>query len=601
MLVACVASHGAGCADWPNAESACVADDDCAGCGRCTNGRCVFDPDNRPKSCVTEETEPCNGRDDDNNGVLDDPESCWAPVFAFTSDGGRCFGLSPLGPPSTCAGYRAVAAEPAFRLMAHPTAGAVRVRQCSHDSQHVIVRELPATSSGETVAAWEALGYDCSLSLGYAFDQAPELVARPPHGRPCALVRRGQAGAGGDPVRWRLTLGAEVSAQACDPTATLWVFGEGEACAAAPDESCVMSLCPLQPSGRVVARELADEIVAAPNSMIRQSWTLLNDGPLDWGPDWRVAYVAGKFSYSGSHALGRRVARGETYVHEVELGAPRTGLDLREEWMIVSNEGHAFAPMRLTVDVSASHAAHLVAMTPTHLSDYPPGFDLVATVTLSNVGSRAWSSDFRLRPASRTLATIVDVAIGRAVDVGESVTISVPLRTPNDPGDREELLVLVDADGDPVPIDGQAGVALALRVIGASAAFVVAESHPQGTDLPPGVFFLKYFRLENRGTTTWTQSWIARQSIWQGLALVGLVRLPRDVPPGATFDLAIPMRVPDGSLGEDVDDGWNLYDDNDWVVPIIRRDALAGTRMRNERGAWLWTTVGATKPCLPRE
>ncbi|MBI4515448.1 MAG: hypothetical protein HY699_06505 [Deltaproteobacteria bacterium] len=170
------------------------------------------DGNNRASSGFTAKPpETCNGVDDDGNGVIDDPGSCWAVVYRFQSTAGaRCLGPN-LSPPSTCFGY---AREiEAFIVASNPVPGTYRARQCSKSTDHIVVEYGSADYS-----ALAGAGYDCSLDLGYIYraGQGPASGSTP-WANTCNLYRFRYTVSGGSGAHL-FTRGADnVSGMTCEP------------------------------------------------------------------------------------------------------------------------------------------------------------------------------------------------------------------------------------------------------------------------------------------------------------------------------------------------------------------------------------------------
>lgn len=547
--------------------------------------------------CVGPDRDPCNGLDDDGNGIVDDPESCWASVFTYLGPGqARCFGLSPLSPPPGCAGYTLADREPSFALPATPVPGTSAVRQCSHGDEHVVLSEAMAPDTSRE--AYEALGFDCRTTLGFAWTMRPALEAPPAVGTPCALARHATAAALGA-GQWRFTLGAEAppAGATCDPTGTLWVLSDATACMTEA-EPCALADCPIRPSGSLVSQRFSSGAVLEPETVIKQRYVFLNDGPLPWLSHWRVLRTEGRHSFTGVLPLGREIAVGQGFELEFEIGIPASGLDLVEVWRIEADDFYTFLPVRFEFDVAAEHAAHLVSILPSADTELPPRRTLELQVELENSGFTTWPAGTRLVREDEAFTEASALTVG-ALGPGERTRIAIAARTPDAFGEHVERWSLVDAAGDPVPIDGARYITLVLRVIGEYRAHLLAESHRADTHLPPGTPFIKWFRLENRGRVEWTDRWTLRPSALSDLeAAVETVRPVGLVLSGESFLFAIPMRVPRAPAHELFEEGWSFYDDRGGIVSISRT-VDGAERLTSSRGAWLWTGIVATVPCRP--
>ncbi|MBX3004280.1 MAG: hypothetical protein KF821_00445 [Anaerolineales bacterium] len=79
--------------------------------------------------------------------------------------------------------------------------------------------------------------------------------------------------------------------------------------------------------------------------------------------------------------------------------------------------------------------------------------------------------------------------------------------------------------------------------------FVADISVPDNTQMTKGQTFTKTWRIRNNGTCTWTSDFDIVYTSGTNLASVSSVDLPKEVKPGETVDISIPMTAPssDGS------------------------------------------------------
>lgn len=80
------------------------------------------------------------------------------------------------------------------------------------------------------------------------------------------------------------------------------------------------------------------------------------------------------------------------------------------------------------------------------------------------------------------------------------------------------------------------------------ATYLADVTIPDDAVLAPGLAFTKTWRVRNDGTCTWGQDYIVNTLSRVGGTALGApdsVTLPRDVPPGDTVELSVPMRAPD--------------------------------------------------------
>lgn len=155
-------------------------------------------------------SETCNGIDDDGNGVIDDPGSCWLAIYRFqNANGARCWGTTGT-PPSTCPGY--TYELEAWVVPAQSVPGTFLARQCSKSTDHIIV---PSGSADQS--ALQSAGYDCSVMLGYPYyDGAGPADGATPWTRTCDIWRYSHmAGSSGAHF---FTRGADtVTGMTCEP------------------------------------------------------------------------------------------------------------------------------------------------------------------------------------------------------------------------------------------------------------------------------------------------------------------------------------------------------------------------------------------------
>jgi len=148
-------------------------------------------------------------------------------------------------------------------------------------------------------------------------------------------------------------------------------------------------------------------------------------------------------------------------------------------------------------------------------------FGIIALVSMACFpGALATSSP---QPNQQALETIV-------AQTFTAMTLAAPSATPVPP--------------TAVPVTSTA-VPTATRVIYCDwAAFVKDVSVPDGTTFEPGHTFVKTWRLQNRGTCTWTSSYYLAFFSGSQLGGTSAVKLPGNVQPGQTVDVSVTLTVP---------------------------------------------------------
>ena len=120
-------------------------------------------------------SEICNGLDDDGDGVIDNRDDCWSPVYQFknpaSSDGknNRCYSNTTT-PPVSCSGWTLEYSNPVFWLYKTNTTGNLSalvqyyVYNSSISSDHALVRQGSADYN-QLASGWH--GYQLVNTLGY--------------------------------------------------------------------------------------------------------------------------------------------------------------------------------------------------------------------------------------------------------------------------------------------------------------------------------------------------------------------------------------------------------------------------------------------------
>ena len=155
-------------------------------------------------------SETCNGEDENCDGIIDEPSSCWVAIYRFQDgNGARCWNTSPSAP-ATCSGY-SYEIE-AWIVPSTSVPDTYRARQCSSGTDHIIVEY-----GSSDYSVLQGAGYDCSLDLGYIYDlgsgpNSSEL----PFSNKCDLVRYSYSTPGGGAHLF--TRGADdVTGMSCEP------------------------------------------------------------------------------------------------------------------------------------------------------------------------------------------------------------------------------------------------------------------------------------------------------------------------------------------------------------------------------------------------
>lgn len=596
---------GPGCINEPSADSVgCVQDSECGACRACRNGACVDAPEQ--PLCVGEEVDPCDGADNDQNGIIDDPQACWAPAWAFADPaGGTCFSSSKLAPPATCAGATRVAAVPAFALASRPIAGTVALRQCSRAGDHVLVPELPLfTEPGEPADAlvpdaWAAAGWDCGVLLGWVFTAEPALRgAVTPFGPARALARWVEPESG----RHGVAIGAAPPPEGgfCDPRATLWGVGDGPTTEAGPASACILPRCAPRPRASLIAQSPADGAVIEANQRLTVTWTVRNDGRRDWPRMiWTKIAGTGGTTYGRDGIVPGIVAPGDTTVLAQALAPAAPAVDLAETWEL----SDAVAPvLRVTFHYSTTpRALSVLQLEPSTPQRVTPGARGRFVVTLRNTSSEPLAG---LQLAASVEGLELDpLPPVPNLDPTAAVALELGFTAPRALGRYIVEVRIVDADGHDVALLGAARrrrtLPLAVDVVDAAAlARVVACTLPDGAVIRAGTPFYQVCAVDNAGSTTWAAGWYAER-VGSEAGGPRRVTLAHALGPGERALLVLPtVARADGPDEAQMRVGWTLHDAGGAVLGATWPDGAGGAGYGARGGAWLWTEVAVGEPCM---
>lgn len=581
----------------------------CGPCGRCVEGTCQSDSAALAQStCVATAPDPCDGEDNDGNGIIDDPPGCWAEVWEFSGpDGVRCFGVDQRHPPGTCRGYWPFAEAPAFWLASLPVPGTVPLVQCSRGADHVLV-SVGGLGWDVSADAWEALGYDCGLTLGYAWvDAAPfSPGAGFERGAPCALTRWVSAPEpGGEPPlgRHAVALGGRAAPPgfACAAGLGATVVASSPACGATGPAECAVPTCGPVVRGEVVARALDDDALVSPGAALTQVWTVRNTGEARWSAGWTFTPLTAGSRAVGPAAVPLRadVAPGEEATLTVAFTAADAGVDVSEAWALREEVGGAaLVALPFRYDVAAEVVAEVPWVLPAARDAWSPEFYSRFRLRLVNPTDVSWGPDFRLVRELGTASRVAELKIPSLVYAHGQIELDIPAISPATPGVYPERWRFESPGGDRIPINGAATLDFVLSVRGDSMAVVTGETVPDGARIPPGTPFVKSWRLRSVAGGGWREGAILRH-VDGGLALVEEVAVPGPWEAGAEVEVAVPLRVPTGGAGATYTDRWELVGGDGELVTIVDRDDVAATLRPLNGPGWLWSTVVAEVPCGP--
>ncbi len=127
------------------------------------------------------------------------------------------------------------------------------------------------------------------------------------------------------------------------------------------------------------------------------------------------------------------------------------------------------------------------------------------------------------------------------------VTQTVAAQTQNAPTQTPVVSTQVPATSTPVPATNTPVPTATAITYCDWVSFVKDVSVPDGSVFAPGEAFTKTWRLQNRGTCTWTPDYMLVFASGDRLGDTTAVRLPGYVAPGQTVDVSVTLDAPDES------------------------------------------------------
>lgn len=605
LSAACVAAQSA---------SECV--EDCGVCGRCDDGQCQYDARAAAQpDCAAEREDPCDGRDNDGDGVVDEPPTCWSPVYAFSGARGTlCLG-DGADAPAGCLGEGATAEAPLFWLASHPIPATVAVRQCSLGDDHVFVSDWATATAGyagtaisEPAAGWEALGYRCGPVLGYAWGDTPELAgAALPLGSPCRLTRHvaGAANAEHPLGLHDTTLGAAAAlpGAACEASQRYVVLSRDTHCDGGDlPAACLLAPCPAIATGALVAPG-GDDPIVAPGERFTHTFRLRNTGQLSWAPSWVITPESPERIGEAPIPLGAEVAPGAETALVVTTTAPLVGVDVRDDWALRPSPGAPpVVALPFEFDVATNDVATLGWVLPGRWQIVPTNHFFFVELELGSVvDNDGWAGDWTLVREEGVLTRSPLVPLPTTLNPGGGVRFRIPAITPLEAGTYGERWHLERPDGSVAPVDGAASFAFSVQVVSEDRALLLAETFPDGTSWRAGTSFVKTWLVRNAGDHAWAPGWTLRH-VAGDLAYTEDVTVDVGLEPGDDWLLVVPLRVPADDAGANWLDLWELRSASGRLITVLslraggERDLHDRTGAAGERG-WLWAAIDRAAAC----
>ncbi|MCA9514326.1 MAG: hypothetical protein KC635_05245, partial [Myxococcales bacterium] len=335
-----------------------------------------------------------------------------------------------------------------------------------------------------------------------------------------------------------------------------------------------------------------------------QRWTLRNTGEATWPASWVLApLVPGSRALdAGARPLAAAVPPGGEVTLEVAFTAPDAGADVAEGWSLREEPGGAvLVALPFRYDVATDVAAELAWLIPTPTDAWSPEEYGRFRLRLTNPSGRGWGPGFHLVRESGSVSRDADVPIPRVVYPYGEVEIDIPAIAPATAGVYRERWRLETGDGAVVPVDGAPSFTMVMTAADwGRHAVVLSETVPDGTPVAPGATFVKTWRLRSGGRDDW-QAGARLRHVDGRLALAEEIPIGSLWSPEGEIDVAVPLRVPpDAPPGATLTDRWELVDAKGELVNLFDEDDITLTVRPLSGPGWLWATVTAQAPCVPR-
>lgn len=146
--------------------------------------------------------------------------------------------------------------------------------------------------------------------------------------------------------------------------------------------------------------------------------------------------------------------------------------------------------------------------------------------------------------AEKDTAMVLTEAAATGEAIMRTMAASSPTPKPVTPTPKptETPVVVISPTALPgVPTEPGGGPAPA---VGERITFVSDVTVPDGTVFAPGATYVKTWRLQNAGTSTWTPSYTAVFVSGNQMGAPASIALPASVPPGGSIDVSVPMTAP---------------------------------------------------------
>ncbi|GDY22131.1 hypothetical protein LBMAG56_34780 [Verrucomicrobiota bacterium] len=326
----------------------------------------------------------------------------------------------------------------------------------------------------------------------------------------------------------------------------------------APTPNVVVTVVPLANSALFVSQSAPQTVLTG--QVFTATVTMRNNGATTWTPEdlfrLRTENPADTLTWAINRALLTGPVRpGESFTFTAQLVAPATPGSYNLQWGMVKEATGPFGQL------SPNLAINVIAPSPVAndalfvSQDVPiamnPGQIYIASITMANVGSAAWTADRRFRlgaqnPANNLTWDINRVGLPGNIPAGGNATFDFQVTAPAAPGAYNfQWQMVLDDDGAGFFGGRSSNLVVIVGAPGDNAQFI-QQNVP--LTLTQGQSFTAVITLRNNGGSTWTTDGgyqLGSQSPADNLTW-GFNRtdLPAAVPPGQSVDFSFQLTAP---------------------------------------------------------
>ena len=326
----------------------------------------------------------------------------------------------------------------------------------------------------------------------------------------------------------------------------------------APTPNVVVTVVPLANSALFVSQTAPQTVLTG--QVFTATVTMRNNGATTWTPEdlfrLRTENPADTLLWSINRALlSGPVRPGESFTFTAQLVAPATPGSFNLQWGMVKEATGPFGQLspNLAINVIApspvaNDALFVSQNVPATMN---PGQIYIASITMANVGSAAWTTDRRFRlgaqnPANNLTWEINRVGLPGNIPAGANATFDFQVTAPATPGAYNfQWQMVLDEDGAGFFGGLSSNLVVIVGAPGDNAQFI-QQTVP--LTLAPGQSFTALVTLRNNGGSTWTTDGgyqLGSQSPADNLTWgFNRTSLPAPVPPGQTVDFNFQLTAP---------------------------------------------------------